>query len=84
MRKLFAHYVFDGTAFLKYAILVVNRSQHTIFIQENLNPSMEQANVEFFNGILIPAKSSIFWIETFDFENMVLNEKSILKRIDCW
>lgn len=52
MRKIKAHYIFDGTRFHKYGTLVIDASNTIIEIIPQSD--IEEANTEFFSGIICP------------------------------
>lgn len=54
MRKLSAHYIFDGTQFHKDSILCIDDVGCIVSLLENQHLDREQAGVEFYSGILIP------------------------------
>lgn len=51
MRRISAHYIFDGTQFLKYATLLLNGNK-LYSITPCKTQFIEQANTEFYSGIL--------------------------------
>jgi cytosine/adenosine deaminase-related metal-dependent hydrolase len=54
MRKISAHYIFDGTNFHKYATLLLDNQNKIIGILPQQENNQEQAGVEFYNGIICP------------------------------
>lgn len=54
MRKLSAHYIFDGTQFHKDSILCIDDTGCIVSLLENQHLDREQTGVEFYSGILIP------------------------------
>ncbi|GAB4448156.1 MAG: hypothetical protein Fur0028_03180 [Bacteroidales bacterium] len=53
MRKLAAHYIFDGNDFIKNGMLTLTDDGEVISLSE-FNPNKESANLEFINGIICP------------------------------
>ena len=53
MRKLAAHYIFDGNDFIKNGMLTLTDDGEVISLSE-FNPNKESANLEFINGIVCP------------------------------
>ena len=54
MRKISAHYIFDGEKLHKNAILVLDNSNHVVELQLYDLPIEESQGVEFYNGIVCP------------------------------
>ncbi len=71
MRRLSAHYIFDGEQYYKLATLVVDEQSGMVSLEQNTAPYKEQACVEFYNGVICynpHKKSNIVLLEDFDFE----------------
>ncbi|MBO4777148.1 MAG: hypothetical protein J5588_01520 [Bacteroidales bacterium] len=72
MRKLSAHYIYDGSQFHKLAVLILNDQNSVIALEESQNPYVEHSGVEFFNGVICYDKQKtkdIVLYEHFDFSN---------------
>lgn len=70
MRKISAHYIFDGSQFHKLAVLVLNEQNSVVALEESPMPYVEQSGVEFYNGVIYYDKqkrSDIVLYENFDF-----------------
>ena len=52
MRKLSAHYIYDGSQFHKLAVLILNDQNSIIALEESQKPYVEHSGVEFFNGVI--------------------------------
>lgn len=78
MRKLSAHYIFDGNQFHKLAILVLNENL-VASLEESEEPYVEKPYVEFHNGVICfdsNNKSDIILLENFDMENFQMTENT--------
>lgn len=73
VRRFSAQYVFDGKTYHKLAILVYNETTDQVYLIPCVHSYKEQANVEFYNGVICYApqkKSNIVLLTHYDFMHM--------------
>ena len=72
MRKLSAHYIYDGSQFHKLAVLILNDQNAVVALEKSQKTYVEHSGVEFYNGVICYDKnkqSDIVLLENFDFTN---------------
>ncbi|MCQ2959258.1 MAG: hypothetical protein MJ198_03600 [Bacteroidales bacterium] len=79
MRKLSAQYIFDGKQYHRLALLTIDDNGNVVALEKNEQSYVEQAGVEFFNGVICyerSKKSDIVLLENFDFEKFQKTDKT--------
>jgi len=79
MRKLLAHYVFDGSQYHKLAVLILDEQNNIVGIEEKSEPFVEHAGVEFYNGVICydkEKKNDVVLLEKFDYQHFRKTEQT--------
>lgn len=79
MRKLSAHYIYDGSQFHKLAVLILNEKNAVIALEESPKPYVEHSGVEFYNGVICydqTKQSDIILLENYDLINFQKNKNT--------